>query len=1033
MLKSPLKTDLRQVPATHVDLFVENYDLLKQWAMRFTEHDHELAEDLLHDAFIQFTLSKPDLESIQNLEGYLFIVMRNLHLSQMRRATRTPLRALSVVEFDTVDVSFWASDPRDRMRMRDELGAVCQYACIRKESAKAGSVLILRFFHGYYPEEIAQVVRTNRSAVEKRLQMARAEVKLYLEEPDRLRFIGDKPVPKEKLAIDHFGEDLRLELRKQIFRSCQGECMSENFLRGLYITEQTDGIDHRTVAHIVSCQLCLESVNSLLDLPPLASRYPLDTIGKDPGKKGGPGDGGGDANTGGGTPGGGPNMLDTFISRRNALFHHQPQELCVSVNGQLQGFQKVVAGTGELTLIIDTPEQLGFIEVFSEQGLRLLMLNVEPPPAGDGKQSARIELSDGRTIDANLNFSGPHPALQVSYNDPILAHEEVVAEIAESPARVTVPFETAATPPQGGDRSAAPLLEERASASDVISSRGSKVQAGSLRKLLSGWRSLFQPVRLTAAFAALLIASLILFKFVPTGTVSAAELLNRSVANEAAQLANKDRVLHRTLDLEEYKNGQLTLRRKIDVWHSAELGVTARRLYDEQGRLTTGDWRSASGIQTIYQKGTPAKLQPSPEKRGAAVLFEDAWQLSLSAKEFASLIASSDDAELEERANDYLISYTPRSQPGAVATGFSNGLTKASITLSKEDLHAIEQSFTLKIGDETREYRMTETAYEWRPANSVAPAVFEPNAELTGGALNSPSSKRGADAVSGDGAVVPDTNTNNNSNTAAPSATLATAALEVDVVEALANANAFMGEPIEVTRGADGKVSVSGLVETDARKRELLGALAGFRSNPAVRIKIETVAEAEERVRRQKAASNSSVASVDHVQVDENENPVFADLKKRFSEDEARRFSSRMTAKAQQVWLHAAAIKQLSQRFSKADLASLSPAERGRWLGLIRRHADSYIREAESLRRELGQIYPEAAGAGGSAGSIGSDAELQASVRELNEASVTLLHGIENSFSRSTANSRAAPVKTAAFWNSYSRALGLARSIAAAR
>ena len=40
-----------------------------------------------------------------------------------------------------------------------ELRQVCQYACDRKETSRAGSVLILRFLHGYYPREIAQIMR----------------------------------------------------------------------------------------------------------------------------------------------------------------------------------------------------------------------------------------------------------------------------------------------------------------------------------------------------------------------------------------------------------------------------------------------------------------------------------------------------------------------------------------------------------------------------------------------------------------------------------------------------------------------------------------------------------------------------------------------------------------------------------------------------------------------------------------------------------------------------------------------------------
>jgi len=57
MLKSLKMTELSRVERTHVDIFVENYEQLKGWALKFTERDLELAEDLLHDTFIQFTTS----------------------------------------------------------------------------------------------------------------------------------------------------------------------------------------------------------------------------------------------------------------------------------------------------------------------------------------------------------------------------------------------------------------------------------------------------------------------------------------------------------------------------------------------------------------------------------------------------------------------------------------------------------------------------------------------------------------------------------------------------------------------------------------------------------------------------------------------------------------------------------------------------------------------------------------------------------------------------------------------------------------
>ncbi|MGH9961093.1 MAG: RNA polymerase sigma factor, partial [Pyrinomonadaceae bacterium] len=78
----------QQSPATHEAAFNERYERLRKSAHILTKQNQEQAEDLLHDAFVQFLLSHPDLQSIQNLDGYLYRVLRNMRVSQMRRAAR---------------------------------------------------------------------------------------------------------------------------------------------------------------------------------------------------------------------------------------------------------------------------------------------------------------------------------------------------------------------------------------------------------------------------------------------------------------------------------------------------------------------------------------------------------------------------------------------------------------------------------------------------------------------------------------------------------------------------------------------------------------------------------------------------------------------------------------------------------------------------------------------------------------------------------------------------------------------------------
>src|SRR6266478_5729876 len=209
----------------HEELFLQRYALLRGWALRLTGNDQQQAEDLLHDAFIHFTLHHPSLEEIKNLEGYLHTMLRNLHLSQSRLATRSAHGHFLILDYDSAAIGLYAIDPRDQIKVQDELQTICEYACTRKESSKAGSVLILRFFHGYYPDEIAQLMRCTRTAVEHHLRSARSEAKVYLQDPSALTFM-QRRIEGETTPIN-FGngkEDVLENCVSAIFNSGHGKC-----------------------------------------------------------------------------------------------------------------------------------------------------------------------------------------------------------------------------------------------------------------------------------------------------------------------------------------------------------------------------------------------------------------------------------------------------------------------------------------------------------------------------------------------------------------------------------------------------------------------------------------------------------------------------------------------------------------------------------------------------------------------------------------------------------------------------------------
>ncbi|MFL6254707.1 MAG: RNA polymerase sigma factor, partial [Pyrinomonadaceae bacterium] len=320
---------------SHEEVFLARYGPLRAWALRLAGGDVGRAEDLVHDAFIQFTFARPDLARVQNLDGYLYQMLRNLNISRMRRVGRRRGDEPAVFEYDSAEFVLRAADPRDLIRVQDELRQVCHYACVRKESSKAGSVLILRFMHGYYPVEIARFTGSTREAVEERLRAARNEARQYLKDPESLRFINkERGRRAASTGYVQTPEELLRDLRQRVFDSRRGECLVGEHLSKIY--EAKGGPDSTLLAHFVSCPRCIDEVNNLHELPLLSERFPVDSLGAEPRRKGGGDDGGDDD---GGVGGGRATSEETLRCKRRAreVFEHRPRELCVSVNGRPVG------------------------------------------------------------------------------------------------------------------------------------------------------------------------------------------------------------------------------------------------------------------------------------------------------------------------------------------------------------------------------------------------------------------------------------------------------------------------------------------------------------------------------------------------------------------------------------------------------------------------------------------------------------------------------------------------------------------------
>src|SRR5882724_4110786 len=344
-------------------------------------------------------------------------------------ARRSHLQSLSLFEYIFIDAALGASDPHTLYQTHDELRRVCQYACMRKQSSRAGSVLILRFFHGYHLSEVAEVLGGTCQAVRQCLRFARNEARLFLDDPGALKFIDrTQAVNIVPSCTVRPAEELLADLRLAIFRSRQGECLATETLHGLYQKGLILTADNLTLAHVVSCPLCLDSANRELGLPLLAERHPADALGPNNSSRGGPSASGSTGGVGNNvrsrrqakTPEG--EISGTFLlsCRRRAreLFEHHPRELCVSVNGHVLGSHSVNSEISRLRLDITISEPLSFIEVMSEENARLLVMTIDEPPSGEPTQVRQVALSEGRHIEVTLRYGHPWPMLEVVYHDP---------------------------------------------------------------------------------------------------------------------------------------------------------------------------------------------------------------------------------------------------------------------------------------------------------------------------------------------------------------------------------------------------------------------------------------------------------------------------------------------------------------------------------------------------------------------------------------------------------------------------------------
>lgn len=944
-------------------LFLQRYERLLSWALRIT-NDRAGAEDLVQDAFIQFTRGRTNLDTIANLDAYLRKILHYLHLARLtRRSEQLHRQSVSIADYDSLSIGLRAVDVDTHLQVKEQLLAICRYACIRKETSRAGSVLILRFFHEYSPSEISKLFCGSRHSVDEWQRIARSEMKTYLENPRQLSFIRLNAVPQlngpQSFCDRH---DLMTALRQMIFNSRLGDCLTVDQLRDIYVCEISKKLEPETLAHIVSCRKCFDGANQMLGLPLLAERFEVDEKDHSEPPENGNGSGGSFGD-----------IRKSLTKHLREVLEHKPEQLRVGIDGVFVSSFSVDSGDSELLLTLNPSTQCSFIDVSSEQGVPLLLFEVN----SNNESWAEIDLSEGRLLAASLCGNTLSVTYHVTERDKA-SEREILRLVPLSTGEISNPNE------------------------DTFWQK--------LKTAIKG--QFLRPLWLNPASVTLLVAAFLLLaiSFTPhrPSSLTARGILDRALVVERQRNSVSARITHRVISFEERHPALDTLisRQRIEVWEDTTNGTRADRIFDDHNRLVA---------ERLLFKNIEQPVFHHSRNLSSPLSIEQIFQVQPTAGAFTTLVGTNANLALEQQYGLYVISY---SGSGMTSVG---QLLKATLVLSQGDLHPIKQNLLIEREGQIREYQFIEVRFDQIARDEYDPTVFQPTAET-----------RSSHAVSIVAAGADSAASEARSNS------VASAELEIEAAYLLDKAKTDRNEQITLLRDKNGTLRIDGVVETSARKNEVLQVFTPLLNNPALVINIKAAdsvsTEAPKNSVNWSTLQPTSSVS-DRIAVDRELREYLGRTSSGQShgsdlDRDVNVFASETVNRSYRARFHAVELKQLADRCSKIDMSSISAAAREKLREMIRTHAEAFSREYALLRNKLEPVFhPGIFGSVREDKQMNSDEELRIAAEELYQLARMNNEMIRSAFTISKEGSSAG-IDSEQFWRSVIGAQQMARRIA---
>ncbi len=431
-------------------MFTAKYPWLLRWAMHLAQNDPAAAEDLVQETFVRVLLLKEPLCDLDNIEPLLYTQLRYAYLTERRRGRSHSLQSLAAVNFDTLSISLRTTAALDQIEVQNDLRKILVFLLWRRRAAKFANMFLLRFFHEFSHEEIARICLVSRHAVDLALARAREELKVYVATPQQIRVLGRGNAPEYKpqntaVPSDKFANDMMLE----ILGSACGACPNDYQLEQRYRTLTPRPLENELLAHLISCKTCLDRISRVFKSSPPPSSPPRLSLGsiRRPSKSAA------------------ANRLERKVlarifdqgeRRMRETFDHHPSDLVIALNAEVVAVRDISSPRAVLKVETRFAAELELIEIFSEQGLLLLMLPVtQHPPQSPPELRHEVQLSDDRLLSLCVRFTGEGALIEATYFDPHFAMDADESEARKELQNDDLDFDDVSTlkpvetPPSG--------------------------------------------------------------------------------------------------------------------------------------------------------------------------------------------------------------------------------------------------------------------------------------------------------------------------------------------------------------------------------------------------------------------------------------------------------------------------------------------------------------------------------------------------------------------------------------------------------